>query len=285
MGIASSASGLLATAESRAFLDSRIIASDMKIRFTIISIAILLTACAAPKPTATPLPTATNTPTETATPTKTYTPTATHTPTDTPTPSITPTPSATLPPTPDFVWGTINVEMASCRFGPGGGYLLRTTLYEGDLVEIVGHMELNENWWFVHLQNYNRVYGCWVSQELITPGGDLSKTLIVTDPHIVLPWTTQPYEALEGVSASRTGNIVTVRWEPFDWLPGDQSGQNKYLVEVWVCQVDQFVFRAYGTNDTFIEIQDEQTCSEESHGRAFGSDKHGYTNWKTIPWP
>ncbi len=257
----------------------------MKIHFAFLFSVILLSACAAPEPTATPTLTPSDTPTQTATPTITDTPTATHTPTETPTPSITPTPTITPTSTPDFVWGTINVEMASCRFGPGGGYLLRTTLYNGDVVEIIGHMLLNDNWWFVHLPNYNRVYGCWVSQELITPGGDLSQTLTIDDPDIVLPWTSQPYKALEGLSASRTGNVVTIRWEPFDWLPGDQSGQDKYLVEVWVCQEGQFVFRAYGTNDSSIQVQDEQTCGDDSHGRAYGSDKHGYTNWKTIPWP
>ena len=251
----------------------------MKFRLAIIPIIILVSACAAPEPTATPTLTASNTPTETATPTNTLTPTATYTPTETLTPSSTPSP------TPDFVWGTINVEMASCRFGPGGGYLLRTTLYDGDVVEIVGHMELNDNWWFVHLLNRSRVYGCWVSQELITLGPEQGTTVVISDPHIVLPWTTQPYKPLEGVSASRSGNLVTVRWEPFDWLPGDDSKQYKYLVETWVCQDGQFVFRAYGTNDTSIQVQDEQTCTEESHGRAFGSDKHGYTNWKTIAWP
>jgi len=243
-------------------------------------VPLLLAACAAFEPTATPTPTATNTVTSTLTPTSTHTATVTHTPTETLTPSITPTP------TPDFEWGVINVKMASCRFGPGGGYLLRTTLYQGDLVEIYGRMELNENWWFVHLPNYSKKpYGCWVSRELIDPGSDLSGVLRITDPHIVLPWTTQPYSALKGVSASRNGNVVTVRWESFEWLPGDDSLQLKYLVEAWVCQDGQHVFRAYGTNDTFIQIQDEQTCAEESRGRAFGSDKHGYTNWRTIPWP
>lgn len=257
----------------------------MKTRLAIVCIAILLSACAAPVPTSTPTPTASNTPTETPTSTATHTPTVTHTPTETLTPSITPTPSQTPRPTPDFVWGNINVEMASCRFGPGGGYLLRTTLYNGDLVEIIGHMELNENWWYVQLPNYGRVFGCWVSQELITLGPGQSTTVVVPDPHVVLPWTSQPYEALENIRATRNGNVVTVSWEPFEWLPGDQSGQNKYLVEVWVCQQGEFVFRAYGTNSTSIEVQDEQTCSEESHGRAFGSDKHGYTNWRSIPWP
>lgn len=242
--------------------------------------AIFLSACSAlaPEPTATPTATFTLTPSATATATKTATPTQTETPT------ITPTASETLPPTPDFVWGTVNVAQASCRFGPGGGYLLRTTLFEGDMVEILGHMELNENWWFLH--NVDRPnFNCWVSQELIDLGGDRAKIFPIADPHLVLPFTTQPYTALRGVSATRSGNIVTIRWEDFQWLAGDQSNQDKFLIEAWVCQNSEFVFRAYGTNDTSIEIQDEPTCDEPSHARAFGSDKHGYTNWVQVPWP
>lgn len=255
-----------------------------KLHFALLTAAVLLGACAAPSPT--PTATATNTPIPTATHTATITrtPTVTHTPTETATPTETLTPSPTLSPTPDFVWGTINVNMASCRFGPGGGYLLRTTLYEGDVVEILGHMELNENWWFLHSVNRPKV-NCWVSQELIDLGGDRSLIYPIDDPHLVLPWTTQPYSALRGVAASRSGNVVTVRWEPFEYLPGDDSEQYKYLVEAWVCQEGVFVFRAYGTNQTSIEIQDEQSCAEQSRGRAFGSDKHGYTNWVSIPWP
>jgi hypothetical protein len=56
-------------------------------------------------------------------------------------------------------------------------------------------------------------------------------------------------------------------------------------VEVWICLNGEQVFRAYSTNGTSIEFTDEQTCSEPSRGRAFGSDKHGYTGWVTIPWP
>lgn len=174
--------------------------------------------------------------------------------------------------------------MASCRFGPGAGYLLRTTLYKGNLVEITGYMYQNENWFFLHTVKRPK-FNCWVSAELIDLHFDRSLLLPIYEPHLVLPWTTQPYAPLKGVSASRSGNVVTVSWEPFDWLPGDDSEQYKYLVEAWVCQNGAFVFRAYGTNQTSIEIQDEQTCSEESHGRAFGSDKHGYTSWVNVPWP
>ena len=247
--------------------------------------ALLLAACAAPEPTATATPTETNTPQPTATDTATLTPTVTDTPTITLTPTDTLAPTETLTPTPDLVWGTINVDMASCRFGPGGGYLLRTTLFKDDTVEVTGYMALNQNWWFLHTLK-RPDFNCWVSQELVTLGGDfLSKIYPIDDPHLVLPYTTQPYSALKGVGARRNGNVVTVFWDPFDYLPGDNSGQNKYLVEAWTCQGGEFVFRAYGTNQTSVDIQDEQTCSEQSYGRAFGSDKHGYTGWVSVPWP
>ena len=248
----------------------------------VLSFGLLAAGCSAlaPEPTFTPTATASRTPTATAT----HTPTPSRTPTRTPTPSDTPTPTVQGSPTPDYVWGIINVAQASCRFGPGGGYLLRTTLYEGDEVEIQGHMELNENWWFIELVS-NRNMNCWVSQELIDLGGDASLIYPIDNPHLVLPFTTQPYEALKDVRATRTGNQVTVSWAPFDWLPGDQSYQDKYLVEVWICLNGEHVFRAYSTNDTSITFTDEQTCSEASHGRAFGSDKHGYTRWVSIPWP
>ncbi|QYK50694.1 MAG: hypothetical protein KF701_09890 [Anaerolineales bacterium] len=258
-------------------------------RRTLLSISLLILAslaagCAAlaPAPTETPTPTASQTATLTATATASRTPTATITLT----PSITPTPSPTLPPTPSFTWGTVNVDMASCRFGPGGGYLLATTIYRGNTVEVLGHMERNENWWLVNLVEFRPARKCWVSQELITLGVEPRLVYPLDNPHAVLPWTKQPYEPLKGVRATRSGNIVTVSWEPFEYLPGDDSLQNKYLVESWVCQNGEFVFRAYGTNNTFIEIHDEKgNCSEASYARAFGSDKHGYTGWVGVPWP
>jgi hypothetical protein len=174
--------------------------------------------------------------------------------------------------------------MASCRFGPGGAYLLRTTLYEGDLVEVVGHMLLNENWLLVH-RTSRPDYNCWVSAELINTYFERSSLSSISDLHRVLPWTTQPYEALRGVYAVRNGNVVTVRWEGFEYLPGDDSLQYKYLVEAWVCQDGEFVFRAYGTNALSVDIQDEPGCTEASYARAFGADKHGYTRWVQVPWP
>lgn len=264
---------------------------NVAMRRTLLSISLLILAslaagCAALAPAPTETPTATASQTATLTATATATASRTPTATITLTPSITPTPSPTLPPTPSFTWGTVNVDMASCRFGPGGGYLLATTIYRGNTVEVLGHMERNENWWLVNLVEFRPARKCWVSQELITLGVEPRLVYPLDNPHAVLPWTTQPYEPLKGVRATRSGNIVTVSWEPFEYLPGDDSLQNKYLVESWVCQNGEFVFRAYGTNNTFIEIHDEKgNCSEASYARAFGSDKHGYTGWVGVPWP
>lgn len=253
--------------------------------YALILFALVLAACGGGEPEATATPTASRTAAPSAT--ETREPTETATPSITPTPTISETPTITATPTPDYVWGHINVAQASCRFGPGGAYLLATTLFEGDLVDVRGYMELNENWWFVEpvIGEGERARGCWVSQELVTVGGNRDRIFPIEDPHLVLPYTTQPYDPLTGVRASRNGTIVTVSWDHFDWLPGDESFQNKYLVEAWVCQNGEYMFRAYGTNDLSIQIQDEQTCSEASRGRAFGSDKHGYTGWVSIPWP
>ena len=247
--------------------------------FTPLLFTLWLSACAqaAPQPSATPSK-APPTLAETATTVPTSTPSLT------PAPSLTPSPEITLTPTPDFVWGHINVAQASCRFGPGGGYLLRTTLFDGDAVEILGHMALNDNWWFLHTSAWPD-FDCWVSQELVTLGGDSALIFPIDDPHLVLPYTWRPYDPLKDVQASRNGNLVTVSWQSFGWLAGDQSYHDKYLVEVWICLGGEHVFRAYSTNASSIEFQDEQSCAEASRGRAFGSDKHGYTGWVSIPWP
>lgn len=252
----------------------------------VLAMAVLwLAACAPPAPTATPTPEASATQPPTATATASLTPSPTSTPTITLTPSETPTPSATLSPTPEFSWGVVNVAQASCRYGPGGAYLLRDTVYEGDVVNVLGHMQLNENWWYIEQVERSHKRKCWVSQELISLGVDRSLVYPIDNPHLVLPYTSQPYDPLKGVSARRTGNIVTVQWEPFDWLPGDQHSQDKYLVEAWVCQGGVYLFRAYGTSRTSLEIQDDAGCDQPSRARAFGSDKHGYTGWVGVPWP
>jgi len=100
----------------------------------------------------------------------------------------------------------------------------------------------------------------------------------------VLPWSPY-YDALKGISASREGNIVTVSWGKLELNAGDDSLQIPYLIEAWVCQGGEFVFRAVGSKTLSAKVQDEGGCEETSYARLFGVEKHGYTRWVQIPWP
>lgn len=226
----------------------------------VIFLAVIIASCAAaPEATATPIPS----------------PAATNTtsPTTTPVPEVTATPTIGT--------GTINVAMASCRVGPGGGYMQHTTLYEGNTVEVLGQMDLNSNWLLLRTPNFN----CWMSVSLVSIDGDVETLPAIDDPHIVLPISTY-YGPVDNVSTVRAGDLVTVRWGPFEPRPDDVSEHVPYIVEAWVCQNSQFVFRAYAAQERKAQIIDERNgCPERSHARIIAAEKRGYTPAREIPWP
>lgn len=245
--------------------------------------AMLLSGCAAIAPEPTPTASATHTATPSHTSTLTSSPTATATATLPPTLTPSETPSPTLNPTPERLIARVRPDMLSCRFGPGGAYLLRSTLFAGEEVEILGHMLLNDNWLLV-----NRVarpdFNCWVSGNFLDWVSVPRNIPYIEDLHLVLPWSPY-YDALKSVSASREGNIVTVSWGKLELIAGDDSLQIPYLIEAWVCQEGEFVFRAVGSKTLSAKVQDEAGCEEASYARLFGVEKHGYTRWVQIPWP
>lgn len=223
---------------------------------------ILLAACAQ-------APVATETlPSETAT--ETLAPVA---PTGAATVGVTPT-NAPVP-------GTVNVANASCRMGPGGAYLLRVVLHDGDAVDILGQMELNANWILVRVTE--SAADCWINTGLVEFTGD-SAFNVVSDPHIVLPYSDY-YSPLRGVIATRNGDVVRVRWEPMALREGDAPEQTPYVLAAWVCQNGNFVFRSTGAEEFSLFIRDEQNCTESSHGLILGAEKHGYTMPVVVDWP
>jgi hypothetical protein len=161
--------------------------------------------------------------------------------------------------------------------------LLRSTLYAGERVEVVGHMLLNDNWLLVHRVT-RPDFNCWVSGNFLDWLAEPEHIPSISEHHRVLPWSPY-YGALKGVSASREGNIVTVSWNKLVLNAGDDSLQIPYMVEAWVCQEGEFVFRAVGSKSLSAKVQDEPGCEEASHGRVFGVEKHGYTRWVQVPWP
>ncbi len=179
------------------------------------------------------------------------------------------------------VAGTVNVANASCRVGPGGGYLIRQVIHTSDAVEILGEMKLNANWILVRITETSAL--CWINSGLIDHPAD-SVFNTINDPHIVLPYTTY-YSPLRGVIATRNGDVVRVRWDPLVLREGDQTAETPYILAAWVCQNGNFVFRSAGTREFAVFIRDEPGCDQSSHGLIMGTEKHGYTQPVVVDWP
>jgi hypothetical protein len=214
-------------------------------------------------PTHTPSPTASKVPTLTASPTTQNTPTSTASPTLTPTYAI--------------LRGTV-LEQANCRYGPGAAYLYKYGVYEGYYMDIIGR---NETGTWVVVQAIGGTNPCWVKASLIDIKGD-----VMSVAPTWLPLPESPYYGpLTGVWAERNANEVIISWNPLVLKAGDDSEQYPYLIEAWLCTNGQLSFNPIGTWDTMLTVHDEPGCSEASHARIYGVEKHGYTAWVTIPWP
>jgi hypothetical protein len=221
------------------------------------------------------------TPSQTITSTKivapSKTPKFTNTPTITPSNTATISLSPTITPTYAILRGTV-LEQSNCRYGPGAAYLYKYGLYAGNNVEIIGRNEVGT--WIV-VRGIGGTNPCWVKASLLNIRGDV---MSVAPGSLPLPQSPY-YGPLSGVSAMRSENNVTISWNPLVLRAGDDSLQFPYLVEAWLCKDGQLSFNPIGTWDTIVVVQDEPGCSEPSHARVYGVEKHGYTVWVAVPWP
>lgn len=255
-------------------------------RISLLSIALLLSACSAaqlaPPPTATPLPpTATQTaaPTETPEPSATLTPTVTHTATITPTATITLTPSITPSPTYDFPDVVVN-QTAHCRYGPSKAYLHAADLYAGDKGVVWGRFAYSA---WLQIKFEKLAYACWVAPSVVDVSGDI--TLIhFTEPDLMRVGSNQ-YGPPHDVQASRDGNQVTITWSRMVMTEDKDRG---YFIEAWVCQNGAYLWwtvsfpNQYTTSYT---VQDDAGCSQPSRGEIRTVEKHGFSEPVQIAWP
>jgi hypothetical protein len=235
---------------------------------------------------ASPTPTASSTPTSTATPTSTSTPTATPTATETLTPTVTLTPTITLTPTPsatftpsptatfDFPDATVLMQ-AHCRYGPTTAYLHAGDLYPGDH-GLVWNRNYDASWLWVKWDKQS--WACWVSASVIEIEGDPFSVVTYTSP---LPWS-ELYGPPKRVTATRQGDQVTVNWSRVDMTLDDDRG---YFIQDYICRSGYLMEVTVATNNLSYTFQDEQNCTQPSHGQLRAVEKHGYTEPVTIPWP
>ena len=219
----------------------------------------------------------------------------TATPTPTPaitlTPSLTSTPSRTptISPTPDPPVVTILLH-AACNFGPGGAYLWKYGLLETSWMEVIGR-SLDGTWLYV--QGVHGWNPCWVKTDFVrfNDGGDVtSHNIQIFSSDVILPFATNLYLPPDGVQAFRYGNEVRIFWNAVWMTEDDYRG---YLIEAWLCQGGQQVFRPINNMpplsenvDTLVQsVTDEPGCQVPSHARIYTAEKHGYTGYIEIPWP
>ncbi len=206
------------------------------------------------------------------TPTQNPTTAPTITPTKSPTQSSTPT----ITPTYSILRGTV-LEQSNCRYGPGAAYLYKYGLYPGNNLEIIGRNELGT---WILVQAIGGTNPCWLKALLMDIHGEVMSLAPASLPLPQSPY----YGPLTGVSSRRDGNIVIISWDALNLRAGDDSLQFPYLIEAWVCRDGQLMFEPIGSWETIVSVQDEPGCSVPSHARVYGVEKHGYTNWVTVPW-
>jgi hypothetical protein len=209
----------------------------------------------------------------------TETPTASPKPTRTPTPLATATELPTATPVPTYVnlRGQVLVR-SNCRYGPGAPYLYKYGLVAGSNLEVIGRTDLG-TWILVRAIGGNNP--CWVKASLMDVKGDVMN---VEPTYMPLP-PSPYYGPPSGVSAQREGNEVHISWNPINLRAGDDQAAASYVVEAWICQADQLIFTPVGAYYPSATVLDEPGCSQPSHARLLGAEKHGYTRAVEIPWP
>lgn len=238
--------------------------------------------------TLTSLPAATRVPTSSLF--ATLPPTTTSLPTASPFPTRTETMTPTLIAVPTYaiLRGTINVEHASCRYGPGAMYLYLYGLLQGANQDIIGRTDTGK-WLLTRSRGDNK--SCWVKASLMDIKGDVMSVEMVYPDKYHLPPSNQHYLSPWDVAAIRHGDQVVISWKSEALRPGDGEGDEEgrasilYVVETWVCQGGQLIFTPVGVYGPQATVSDEPGCSEPSYGRVFFAEKHGYQGPSEIPWP
>ncbi|MGD8865929.1 MAG: hypothetical protein PVI81_10070 [Anaerolineales bacterium] len=148
-------------------------------------------------------------------------------------------------------------------------------MYPGNRVTV---LHRNEEGTWVYVDPWNYIDYCWVKADLLEIDGDY----LSLEPYYGLLPGSHLYGPVSNVRASRVDGDVWIAWDPIWMTEDDYRG---YLIETWVCQDGEFVFRPFHADYPLVIVEDEPGCKQESHGRVYAAEKHGYTRWVAVPWP
>jgi hypothetical protein len=180
----------------------------------------------------------------------------------------------------DSLKASVTADLLSCRYGPGAEYLYLYGLRAGANLKLIGRTDGN-NWVYVAGKS-----PCWVNAKFLTIEGDPLTLRVVYPGEAKLP-VSPYYRATTILSATRTGDSVTVTWLDIPLRAGDEEDASmfRFIIEVWRCEGGKIIFDPLPTNETSITFVDEPGCSKPSFGRVFFQEKHGFAGPAEIPWP
>ena len=196
-------------------------------------------------------------------------------------PTITATPTFTPEPTFVVLRGVVNQEHVNCYYGPSKAYLYKYGLLKGNRLDIIGYLA---DTGYIKVQAIGGNNPCWTNLEFMDMKENIETVKPVDPLTINLPWSPY-YPALSYAKAIRSGDEVTITWALLNLRGGDDSEQEPYLLETWVCRDGKLTFVPIGTYSNNAMVVDEPGCSELSFGRVYGVEKHGYTKYLKFQWP
>jgi len=164
---------------------------------------------------------------------------------------------------------------ANCRYGPSTGYLYAWGMYPGDTATVWGR-DYSGNWLWIAPDNIE--YQCWLAKSVAEVTGDTSRMPVAP---VRLPQSSL-YGPPESITTTRDGDSVTITWQRVNMTEDDNRG---YMIEANVCQNEYLVWMAVSTMENTYTFTDESTCSQESSGKLYTVEKHGYAGPVPIPWP
>ncbi len=241
-------------------------------------------ATATPPPAAPPSPvqpsSTVRAPSAVASPTNEVTSTATETPIASPTAMSMATVSATAA---SVLKGSVN-QRSNCRYGPGAFFLSKIGMLAGAPIEVLGR-DIDGGWAYIQFAGTHNL--CWINSTLITVDGDLMRLTDYYPDKAPLPRTSK-FPGAAVLSANASATSITVEWSPVV-LPAaampSGASETEYVIEVWTCRNGAPGYTTYGTNDTTLDIQVDNSCGMTVRANLVTQTNLGISGVASIPLP
>ncbi|MDO9546395.1 MAG: hypothetical protein Q7J07_06565 [Pelolinea sp.] len=166
---------------------------------------------------------------------------------------------------------------AFCRWGPGEAYRSTGLLFRKDMTALIEGKRITGDgmWYLVRMEEAK--WSCWVHSTTFELQGDKNMVRLA---QVIVPVNSSVPSAA-GVSASRSGDKVTISWAAAPSAP-----ELEYLIEAIICTSGGYLLEvAYSSTGSSFKMTDTKQCSGASFGTVRVANKLGYASAVKIPWP